>query len=188
MKFVTVTLLVTSVLVCPIVSFLSGSSTEFRWQRFRTHRASPSSFRHRRRVVTWYDNRATYDIYAQRVNTLGAAQWTAGGVALCSFAGDQLIRPRTDRAGQLWCGGLRNGGADDLYAQRINASGAVQWAAGIIICNAASNQTYPPSSRMERVHRSVAGPSAATGIYMQRVNAPGVAQDGERSAGRLRPI
>ncbi len=41
-------------------------------------------------IITWYDNRSgNRDIYAQRVNSDGAAQWTADGVAICTASGDQ---------------------------------------------------------------------------------------------------
>ncbi len=33
-------------------------------------------------IVAWYDGRTTDDIYAQRVNASGVAQWTATGVAI----------------------------------------------------------------------------------------------------------
>src|SRR5207247_3245287 len=42
-------------------------------------------------TVSWWDFRSgtSYDIYAQRVNAAGVAQWTADGVALCTAANAQ---------------------------------------------------------------------------------------------------
>src|SRR5689334_7792613 len=42
-------------------------------------------------IVTWMDSRSgtNNDIYAQRVNAAGAAQWTTDGVALCTAANGQ---------------------------------------------------------------------------------------------------
>ena len=37
----------------------------------------------------------------------------------------------------------RSGGTTDIYAQRVNASGAIQWTAdGVALCTARGNQDY----------------------------------------------
>lgn len=99
-------------------------------------------------IIVWSDNRSgNYDIYAQRVNASGITQWTANGVAVCTAVGNQLF-PVVISDG--------NGGAiitwtdyrsdvsftnTDIFAQRINSSGAVQWAVnGIAVCNNNTNQ------------------------------------------------
>jgi len=139
-------------------------------------------------IVAWGDLRnGNYDIYAQRVNSLGTVQWTANGVAVCTATGEQrLAIIASDGAGgaiitwQDW----RSGSNFDIYSQRVNASGGVQWAAnGVVICDAANNQLF---------HSMVAdGAGGAiitwsdyraglfdntTDIYAQRVNASGVVQ------------
>ena len=95
-------------------------------------------------IITWQDYRnGNYDIYAQRVNSSGAAQWTANGVAICTTDSSQqqpqLVSDGTGGAIITWQD-YRNGNFD-IYAQRVNSSGAAQWTAnGISICTAAFDQ------------------------------------------------
>lgn len=72
-------------------------------------------------LVTWDDYRGgsgNADIYAQRVNASGVAQWTAGGVALCT-AGGSRAKPMilSDGAGGAFVTwyDYRSGNAD-IYA------------------------------------------------------------------------
>jgi hypothetical protein len=98
-------------------------------------------------IISWQDARGTdFDIYAQRLNGSGAVQWTTNGVALCATTGvQQAPRIVTDGAGGaivVW-DDLRSGNYD-IYAQRISAAGAVQWAAnGVGLCTAIGNQSSP---------------------------------------------
>jgi hypothetical protein len=82
-------------------------------------------------IVTWADSRGgSNDIYAQRVNTLGAVQWIANGIALCAAEENQgSPKITSDGAGGaivVW-EDLRRGDTPDIYVQRIDASGVVQW-------------------------------------------------------------
>jgi len=66
--------------------------------------------------------------------------------AVCNFSGSQtLVQEVSDGAGgaiSTWVD-TRNG-AQDIYAQRIDMNGVLQWAVdGIAICNAASDQYSP---------------------------------------------
>jgi hypothetical protein len=77
-------------------------------------------------VIAWHDRGiAGYDIYAQKVDSLGSALWTSGGVAMCTAAGDQKLPCITtdEQGGAIiaWHDG-RNGN-DDIYAQRVSANG-----------------------------------------------------------------
>ena len=74
------------------------------------------------------------------------ASWQADGNPICTAVGDQYPPTITsDGAGGAiitWYD-YRSGTAD-IYVQRVNASGVVQWTAdGIAICTAAGYQTYP---------------------------------------------
>ncbi len=97
--------------------------------------------------VTWQDkrNNIDYDIYAQHLTGAGAVTWTANGIAICSFANTQANpRIEPDGAGGAIIGWIdkRNGIDNNIYAQRLNAVGASQWAAGgVVVCNAANNQS-----------------------------------------------
>ncbi len=83
-------------------------------------------------VVAWYDHRngIDWDIYAGRVNGAGATPWTAGGVPVCTRPlGQYYPNLVTDGAGGAiiaWSD-YRNGADADLYARRVDVSGAVLW-------------------------------------------------------------
>lgn len=98
-------------------------------------------------IVAWADDRnGSYkDVYAQLISASGVLQWPSGGVAICTAAGAQTdVRIASDGSGGAvitWTDN-RTFTGDNIYAQRINASGAVQWTAdGIAICTSASTQS-----------------------------------------------
>ncbi len=135
-------------------------------------------------IIAWYDARSgNDDMYAQRVNAAGAVQWTANGVALCTAAGSQQ-RPRivSDGAGGAivaWHD-YRNGNDLDVYAQRINASGVVQWTVnGVPLTTAAASQSNPIAVSDGAGGVIVAWEDRRSGsnldIYVQRVDINGSA-------------
>ncbi len=136
-------------------------------------------------IVTWYDNRigTNWDIYVQRVNALGVPQWTADGVALCTAAGEQsspmIVSDGAGGAIVTWFD-FRSGTNFDIYAQRVNASGVVQWTAdGVALCTAGNDQWYPTIVADGSSGAIVAwsdSRSSNPGIYVQRLNASGVPQ------------
>ena len=100
-------------------------------------------------IITWQDYRSGSgaDIYAQKIDSSGNVQWTADGVAVCT-ASDSQYRPQicSDGAGGaiITWDDYRSGSNDDIYAQRINSSGNVQWTSnGVAICTASNSQEYP---------------------------------------------
>ncbi|HJY63169.1 MAG TPA: T9SS type A sorting domain-containing protein [Ignavibacteria bacterium] len=100
-------------------------------------------------VISWTDFRTgtTADIYAQRVNSTGAVQWTATGVIICTAAGDQiksqLVSDGNNGAYITW-EDHRNVGNSDIYAQRIASNAAINWAAtGYAICTVGNDQLIP---------------------------------------------
>jgi hypothetical protein len=106
-------------------------------------------------IITWCDYRSgTYDIYAQRIDTLGNLLWTTAGAALCTAPGNQ-VSPAivSDGAGGAiitWYD-YRSGSNWDIYAQRVDSLGAVKWEPGkgeatvygAAICTATGDQYYP---------------------------------------------
>jgi hypothetical protein len=103
-------------------------------------------------ILTWNDARdvvtTDVDIYAQRVDGSGAAQWAADGVALCTAANTQLyarLTPTGSGGAVVAWMDTRSGGLNyDIYAQRIDASGAAQWAGnGVALCTASNGQFSP---------------------------------------------
>lgn len=96
-------------------------------------------------IITWYDYRSVNysDIYVQKIDGAGVVQWTANGVALCTDGNNQqypqLVADGSGGAIVAWADG--RGAGYDIYAQRIDANGAVMWTTdGIAICTAASTQ------------------------------------------------
>jgi hypothetical protein len=101
-------------------------------------------------IIVWQDYRnGNYDIYAQRVNSSGAVQWTADGVPICTAPFEQinlaLISDGLGGAIMTWEDNRANVvGCPDIYAQRVNSSGAPLWVAnGVSVCNEASAQFGP---------------------------------------------
>ncbi len=98
-------------------------------------------------IITWFDYRSgNYDIYAQRINASGVVQWTTDGVAISTATSYQnyptIVSDGAGGAIITWSD-VRSG-TYDIYAQRINASGVVEWTAdGVAISTATSYQQYP---------------------------------------------
>jgi hypothetical protein len=99
-------------------------------------------------IITWEDYRSgSADIYAQDVDLSGAAKWTGDGVVICAATDGQyypeLVSDGAGGAIITWFDN-RIGISNDIYAQRVDASGAVKWAAdGVAICTAIYSQVYP---------------------------------------------
>lgn len=97
-------------------------------------------------IIAWHDYRggATSDIYVQKLNANGAAQWATNGVAVCTAANSQSYPQAVpDSAGGAIIAWMdyRSGTNWDLYAQRVSTTGIVRFAAnGIGVCTAASDQ------------------------------------------------
>jgi len=137
-------------------------------------------------IVAWEDSRLSgnFDIYAQRLNASGVALWTANGVTVCGASGDQ-VNPAivADGAGGAivaWTD-FRAGGTSDVWAQRINASGAPQWAAnGVALCTAANDQDSPVIAGDGAGGALVAWTdlrnNATYGVYARRITGAGVPQ------------
>jgi hypothetical protein len=109
---------------------------------------------HRRRrgaIVAWYDKRnGNFDIYVQRVNAMGQIMWALDGIALCVAANDQISPTITsDGAGGAivtWWD-FRSGTDYDIYAQRVNGAGVVQWTANASPCARRGMTSVTPSPR-----------------------------------------
>jgi hypothetical protein len=131
-------------------------------------------------IVTWQDTRGTVDIYAQRVNGSGAAQWAVNGIVLCNAAGSQEL-PIIDSDG---AGGaivawrdVRNGFDYDIYAQRVDATGAPQWFPnGVALCTASGSQDRQTIASDGAGGAIVTWDEVRTAtydVYAQRVSASG---------------
>jgi hypothetical protein len=82
-------------------------------------------------VLAWNDERSgVNDVYAQRANAAGAAQWTADGVSVCNASGGQYLASAAgDGAGATilsWTD-ARAAGTRYIYTQRLTAGGVAAW-------------------------------------------------------------
>jgi len=138
-------------------------------------------------IVSWHDfrNGGGADIYAQRISAGGFAQWTANGVALCVVTGEQNypMAVSDDAGGAIvsWFD-RRSSAVGDIYAQRINAAGAVSWAAnGVALCTAPGDQTATTIVKDGAGGAIVAWTDsrsgAGTDIYAQRIERFGMLGD-----------
>jgi hypothetical protein len=135
-------------------------------------------------IVTWYDDRAgggDFDIYAQRVSSGGSLLWGPSGRVICSASNNQQdCRIVSDGSGGAVIGWLdyRNS-YYDIYAQRVNASGTMLWAAdGVAVCSNSFHQ--------ERIHLAPDGSGGALvtwqdgrngndNVFVQRIDSSGSA-------------
>ncbi len=138
-------------------------------------------------IVTWSDFRnfvtSGADIYAQRISSSGARQWTSAGVALCTFAEFQFFPTiTTDGAGGAivtWQD-QRNGASNtDVYARRITAAGTAQWGSGNggVAISTADTTQYLPMIATDGAGGAILtwqdAREGTTDIYAQRVMSDG---------------
>ena len=129
-------------------------------------------------IIAWYDWRGgNTDIYMQRIDSGGIAQWTANGAPICTAPFSQgepsLAQDFSGGAVVVWEDG-RNGVTSDIYGQHVSNAGTMLWPAnGAPICTANANQLAP------RLIRDGAGAhilawfdyrSGNADIYAQRVD------------------
>lgn len=133
-------------------------------------------------VVAWEDarNAADNDVYAQRVNAAGAPQWTASGVqvaAAANAATPAIVSDGATGAVVVWTD--ERNGASDVFAQRLDASGAPQWTAnGVTVCAAAGFQLFPAavSDGAGGVIAAWEDPrNGASDVFAQRLSSAGAA-------------
>ncbi len=136
-------------------------------------------------IVAWEDDRSSVslsDIYVQRVSGGGVPQWTMNGVALCTAAGNQLFPTMASdgAGGAIVTWQDARGGNPDVYAQRVNAAGAPQWAAdGVVVCDALYEQFTPrlvPDASGGVIIEWDDDRDLNGDIYAQRLNGAGVRQ------------
>ncbi|MDP1675819.1 MAG: T9SS type A sorting domain-containing protein [Bacteroidota bacterium] len=136
-------------------------------------------------IITWNDARSgNLDIYAQKINAFGVVQWATNGIAISTAASDQtnptIVSDGSGGAIITWAD-IRGGTYYDIYTQRINASGAVQWTAdGVVISNATNDQYLPTIAIDGSGGAIITWQDVRSGtdgdIYVQRINAAGIVQ------------
>ena len=138
-------------------------------------------------IVAWVDYRngtTNSDIYAQRINNLGEAEWTTDGIEICTAPSYQtypaIVEDGVGGAIITW-EDSRNGG-DQIFAQRINTSGIVQWVSnGVPIGPAGLSLQQMPSIISDGTGGAIITwldyrNGEPADIYAQLVNSSGVNQ------------
>lgn len=136
-------------------------------------------------ILAWTDTRTgQQQVYAQRIDgATGLGQWVLDGVLLTATTPGLKGRPAlaTDGASGAIVAweDARNAGDNDLYAQRLDGTGAPQWTASGVQVAAADNVTTPAI-----VSDGAAGAvvvwtderNGVTDVFAQRLNAAGAPQ------------
>ncbi|NVM00774.1 MAG: hypothetical protein HWN67_00440 [Candidatus Helarchaeota archaeon] len=139
-------------------------------------------------IIVWQDNRSgNWDIYAQRIYSNGfiqTANWETNGIVICNASNNQtnpqLIPDGSGGAIIVWQDDRIGITESDIYAQRINETGNIEWIPnGIVICNASDYQKNP-----QIVSNSSGGAiiawcdnrSNSEDIYVQYIDANGQTQ------------
>lgn len=102
-------------------------------------------------IVVWTDYRygtTSARIFAQRIDGRGDRMWLATGVPVCQATDDQLwpciVSDGSGSAVIGWMDYRPLDGSSDIYAQRLDGSGAAMWAeSGVPVCTADLSQHYP---------------------------------------------
>ncbi len=138
--------------------------------------------------LTWYDQRAgDYDIYAQRVTTVGGLVGIANGVAVCTSGTDQTNPDIcTDGSGGaiiVWQD-FRSTTSIDIWVQAMSAAVAIRWPVDGVVMNnnVAYDQINPKIVTDGAGGAMMMWEDFRTGItsdiYAQRVAATGVVATG----------
>ncbi|MEO7046075.1 MAG: T9SS type A sorting domain-containing protein [Ferruginibacter sp.] len=97
-------------------------------------------------VVTWQDERSGYGIYTQKLNSGGAAQWTANGKVVASNTFSMDYSATADESGTnflvTWAQSANS--PEDITVQKIAISdGSFLWGTGTLACGRGDDQTQP---------------------------------------------
>jgi hypothetical protein len=98
-------------------------------------------------IIGWSDTRSgDYDVYAQLLDGGGSKLWLDGGAPLCVRSGNQSgVKLETDGAdGAIIVWEDDRFGFMDIYAQRVDSSGAAEWLEnGVEVSTAPLHQSAP---------------------------------------------
>ncbi len=128
-------------------------------------------------VVVWRDDRdSNDDLRAQRLDASGSMLWSSSGIPVCTDLSNQnRHRIVSDGAGGVIVTWDDNRSSNnDIYAQRVDLNGIVQWTIdGIPICVAANQQTFPQIVSDEAGGAIITWQGSTVALNAQRVDAGG---------------
>ncbi len=134
-------------------------------------------------IIKWNDNQSdSLSIYAQRINSSGDVQWVSNGVVICSMsvsrsqsAAPPMINDGAGGAIIAWAD-TRNG--INIYAQRINSTGSVQWAGGGVPLGVAHYHANPQMISDGNGGTIITWVSGYIKLKAQKINSNGAVQWG----------
>jgi hypothetical protein len=136
-------------------------------------------------ITVWTDLRSgTGDVYVQRISAAGAVMWATDGVAVCDTTSEQssprIVADGSGGAIVTWRDQRRNT-YFDIYAQRISASGAVQWGSQGVALSTVAGHKYAPAVTTDSSGGAIVSWFVNPGgisydIYAQRIAANGAVQ------------
>jgi len=114
-------------------------------------------------------------VFAQKFNANGTAQWTAGGIQICTasgFRGGGNITADGSNGAIICFGDTRNSNQTptgdfnniDIYAQRLNSSGALLWTGNGVAINTQPFNQFPSNSFVQSYNPVI--PDGAGGVIM----------------------
>ncbi|MBU8920243.1 MAG: T9SS type A sorting domain-containing protein [Bacteroidales bacterium] len=129
-------------------------------------------------VIVWRDDSGAgdRDLHAQRLNASGVRLWSHSGIPVCTDPSDQ----NRHQAVSDGDGGIivtwddNRSASSDIYAQRVDSDGIVQWALdGIPICVNMDQQTFPRIASDDAYGAIITWQESTVNLYAQRVDAAG---------------
>ncbi|MFN0151929.1 MAG: FlgD immunoglobulin-like domain containing protein [bacterium] len=132
-------------------------------------------------IIAWEDSRGStgVDIFAQRIDAVGAVQWSPGGEPVCTEPNDQT-RPALvpDGSGGIilaWTDDRTGAGTQHVYAQMVDTSGSAQWTSqGEAVCTSPALRSAPAIVTDGGVGAIIGWIDFSTGVsYVQRINGSG---------------
>ncbi|MEW6469176.1 MAG: T9SS type A sorting domain-containing protein [Bacteroidota bacterium] len=138
-------------------------------------------------IVAWHDERGgagSYSVYAQRIDSTGAALWATNGVQVTNVVATAMTKPRIAQDGY-------NGvfivldNPSDIYAQRLDQSGAVQWGVSGINLTAGITSTAQDDPQLvnDGNYGAIVTWDNNGNIQAQRINSAGIEQWGTAGTG-----
>ena len=135
-------------------------------------------------IIAWADKRngTDYDIYSQRIDSLGNMLWATNGVPVIINSGNQsavdfLSNPRVGGIIYSWKDSRNGNNNNDIFAQKLDVNGVQQWSAsGVALCNSSNDQVNPSITGDGSGGAVIAWQDSSAGqwdVYSQRVDGAG---------------
>ena len=137
-------------------------------------------------IIAWsdYGRNSEVDFYAQKISSAGTVEWDINGIEIARTGrrqrAPQMVSDNTGGAIFTWDDFRTDDDAPDIYAQRVDKNGLIEWPVnGVAICTAAkwqSSSTIAPDGAGGAIISWQDNRGNDRDIYVQRINATGMPQ------------